>query len=206
MKVSMKGDYGVRALVELAHHYGEGPVQSAVIASRQCIPEPYLDQLLTSLRRAGFIRSVRGPQGGHALISDPRELRLSEAIGALEGSLAPIACLDDPNGCRRHAKLLSQARSGRRSRRKQPRILQSITIADLAERERAGVSFPIRNLGAGHDRHRQVAASPPAFSTSSATRRWCGSTASCPRAAPRSSPSSRAATPAAASRTASRSR
>src|SRR3989304_5201364 len=86
MKVSMKGDYGVRALIELAHHYGEGPVQSAVIASRQGVPEPYLDQLLTALRRAGFIRSVRGPQGGHALIRDPQELRLSEAIGALEGT------------------------------------------------------------------------------------------------------------------------
>jgi len=61
MKVSTKGDYGVRALVELAHHYGQGPVQSAEIAARQEVPEPYLDQLLTTLRRAGFIRSVRGP-------------------------------------------------------------------------------------------------------------------------------------------------
>ena len=60
----MKGDYGVRALVELAHRYGDGQVQSAAIATAQSIPEPYLDQLLTSLRRAGFIRSVRGPQGG----------------------------------------------------------------------------------------------------------------------------------------------
>ena len=78
MKVSTKGDYGVRALVELAHHYGEGrPMQSAEIAARQRIPESYLDQLLTSLRRAGFIRSVRGPQGGHALIRDPHDLRLS---------------------------------------------------------------------------------------------------------------------------------
>jgi len=99
MKVSMKGDYGVRALVELAHHYGEGPVQSAHIANRQGIPEPYLDQLLTSLRRAGFIRSVRGPQGGHALIRDPHDLKLSEAVSALEGSLSPIGCLDDPDGC-----------------------------------------------------------------------------------------------------------
>src|SRR5688572_33292314 len=103
MRVSMKGDYGVRALVELAHQYGNGPVQSAVIANRQSIPEPYLDQLLTSLRRAGFIRSVRGPQGGHALIRDPHDLRLSEAVSALEGSLSPIACLDDPNGCHRNA-------------------------------------------------------------------------------------------------------
>ena len=66
-------------------------MQSAAIAARQSIPEPYLDQLLTSLRRAGFIRSVRGPQGGHALIRDPHELKLREAISALEGSLAPIA-------------------------------------------------------------------------------------------------------------------
>lgn len=137
MKVSMKGDYGVRALVELAHHYGEGPVQSAVIASRQCIPEPYLDQLLTSLRRAGFIRSVRGPQGGHALIRDPRELRLSEAIGALEGSLAPIACLDDPNGCRGTASC-SLKPVWQEIEAETTRILQGITIADLAERERAG--------------------------------------------------------------------
>jgi Rrf2 family protein len=137
MKVSMKGDYGVRALVELAHHYGEGPVQSAHIANRQGIPEPYLDQLLTSLRRAGFIRSVRGPQGGHALIRDPHELRLSEAVSALEGSLAPIACLDDPSGCRktnscclRHVWQEVEAAT--------VRILDSYTISDLAERERAG--------------------------------------------------------------------
>ena len=58
MKVSTKGDYGVRALIELAHHYGEGPLQSAEIAARQEVPEPYLDQLLTNLRRAGFIRPI----------------------------------------------------------------------------------------------------------------------------------------------------
>src|SRR4029078_12453942 len=103
MKVSMKGDYGVRALVELAHHYGEGPLQSAAIAARQGIPAPYLDPLLTALRRPGVSRSVRGPQGGHALIRDPHDLRLAEAVGALEGSLAPIARLDDLNACRNTA-------------------------------------------------------------------------------------------------------
>src|SRR3989304_3363285 len=137
MKVSMKGDYGVRALVELAHHYGEGPVQSAVIAGRQSIPEPYLDQLLTALRRAGFIRSVRGPQGGHALIRDPHELRLSEAVVALEGSLSPIACLDDPNGCHRTTSC-SLRPVWQEVEAATIRILDSITIADLAERERAG--------------------------------------------------------------------
>jgi Rrf2 family protein len=137
MKVSMKGDYGVRALVELAHRYGEGPVQSATIASRQSIPEPYLDQLLTSLRRAGFIRSVRGPQGGHALIRDPQDLKLSEVIVALEGSLAPIACLDDPDGCRTTAKC-SLKPVWQEVEAATIRVLESITVADIAERERAG--------------------------------------------------------------------
>jgi Rrf2 family protein len=137
MKVSMKGDYGVRALVELAHHYGEGPLQSAAIAGRQCIPEPYLDQLLTSLRRSGFIRSVRGPQGGHALIRDPHDLRLSEVMVALEGSLAPIACLDDPNGCRGTTNC-SLRPVWQEIEQATLHILEGITIGDLAERERAG--------------------------------------------------------------------
>ena len=137
MKVSMKGDYGVRALVELAHHFGEGPVQSAVIANRQSIPEPYLDQLLTSLRRAGFIRSVRGPQGGHALIRDPHDLRLSEAVGALEGSLSPIACLDDPNGCTRTTRCCLRS-VWEEVEAATLKILNGITIADLAERQREG--------------------------------------------------------------------
>jgi Rrf2 family protein len=133
----MKGDYGVRALVELAHHYGEGPVQSSAIALRQSIPEPYLDQLLTALRRAGFIRSVRGPQGGHALIRDPRDLRLSEAITALEGSLSPIACLDDPSGCPKTASCCLRP-IWQEVEAATLRILDSVTIADLAERERSG--------------------------------------------------------------------
>src|SRR4051794_22155275 len=77
VRISTKGDYGVRALVELAHHYGEGPVQSAEIAGRQGIPEPYLDQILTTMRRAGLIRSVRGPQGGHTLARPPAEIHLA---------------------------------------------------------------------------------------------------------------------------------
>jgi Rrf2 family protein len=135
MKVSTKGDYGVRALVELAHHYGEGPVQSAEIAARQEVPEPYLDQLLTTLRRAGFIRSVRGPQGGHALIRSPGEVRLSEVMTALEGSLAPIACVDDPDACTRTGGCV-QREVWVRVRDATVQILESVTIGDLAEKER----------------------------------------------------------------------
>jgi Rrf2 family protein len=140
VRVSTKGDYGVRALIELAHRYGEGPIQSAEIAARQGIPEPYLDQLLTTLRRAGFIRSVRGPQGGHALVRHPSAIRLSEVIEALEGSLSPIACLDNgectkPGAC-------AQRDVWEQVRRATHDILDSVTIEDLAVKERRAVAGP----------------------------------------------------------------
>ena len=134
MRVPSKGDYGVRALVELAHRYGEGPVQSAEIAARQGIPEPYLDQLLTTLRRSGFIRSVRGPQGGHALIRPPSEIRLAEVIEALEGSLSPIACLDGDE-CPKPG-VCAQRDVWAEVRRATHEILNGVTIEDLAARER----------------------------------------------------------------------
>lgn len=135
MKVSTKGDYGVRALVELAHHYGEGPVQSATIASRQEVPEPYLDQLLTTLRRAGFIRSVRGPQGGHALIREPDDVKLSEVMVALEGSLSPSACVDDPESCTKSGGCVQRG-VWEQVRDATQAILENVTIGDLAEKER----------------------------------------------------------------------
>ena len=140
MRVSTKGDYGIRALVELAQHCGEGPVQSAEIARRQCIPEPYLDQLLTTLRRAGFIRSVRGPQGGHALVREPAQIRLADVIEALEGSLSPIACLDDAT-CTKPG-VCAQREVWERVRRATHDILCGVTIADLAEKEREAVAAP----------------------------------------------------------------
>jgi Rrf2 family protein len=85
MRVSMKTEYGVRALCELARSEGGGPVQSAEIARRQRVPGPFLDQVLMTLRRAGLIRSVRGPHGGHLLSRPAAEIRLDEVIGCLEG-------------------------------------------------------------------------------------------------------------------------
>ena len=140
MRVSTKGDYGIRALVELAHRYGEGPVQSAEIARRQCIPEPYLDQLLTTLRRVGFIRSLRGPQGGHALLRPAEEIRLSEVIEALEGSLSPIACLDD-GSCTKPG-VCAPRDVWEEVRRATHEILYNVTIAELAEKEREAVAAP----------------------------------------------------------------
>lgn len=96
MRISSKGEYGLRALFDLAQHYGEGLVQSDDIATRQGIPVNYLNQLLILLRKAGLIDSLRGPQGGHMLARAPENITLIEALTTLEGPLLPIdASRDD---------------------------------------------------------------------------------------------------------------
>lgn len=140
MKISTKGDYGIRALIELSHHFGEArPTQSGEIAARQKIPESYLEQLLTTLRRAGFIRSVRGPLGGHALVRTPADIRVSEVIEALEGSIMPIDCLEDGSNCAK-AGGCAQREMWEAVRKAILDVLDNTTIADLAERERAALS------------------------------------------------------------------
>lgn len=87
MRISAKGDYGLRAVLDLALHYGQGHVQSADIAARQDIPESYLVQLLNLLRKAGLVRSVRGPKGGHELAKRPEELTVGDVLSVLEGPI-----------------------------------------------------------------------------------------------------------------------
>lgn len=94
MRISTRGEYGVRALYDLAQHAGEGPIQSATIAARQQIPENYLSQLLLVLRKSGFIRSVRGPQGGHMLARAAETINLGEVLTTLEGPLVPMDCVN----------------------------------------------------------------------------------------------------------------
>ncbi|HET9848919.1 MAG TPA: Rrf2 family transcriptional regulator [Candidatus Dormibacteraeota bacterium] len=85
MRVSMKTEYGFRAVLELAANAGRGALQSAEIARRQAIPGPFLDQVLMTLRRAGMVNSTRGPHGGHQLARRPEDIRLDEVIDCLEG-------------------------------------------------------------------------------------------------------------------------
>lgn len=99
MRVSMKVDYGVRALVDLAQNTGQGPVQTAEIAQRQGVPEPYLDQLLGTLRKVGFVKSRRGPNGGYVLAVEPSTITLDQVVNALDGPTVPIDCLDGSMDC-----------------------------------------------------------------------------------------------------------
>ncbi len=140
MRVSTRSDYGLRALIELAGHYGRGPLQSSEIALRRHIPEQYLDQLLTSLRKSGFIRSVRGPSGGHELVRPPQEITVKEVIEALEGTLSPVAWLDEPPELTDHPHQCGQREIWERIRAATSEILESYSVADLLEREPTAVS------------------------------------------------------------------
>lgn len=89
MRISSKGEYGLRALLDLAQRYGDGPIQSRDIHVRQGVDENYLNQILIVLRRAGLIESIRGPQGGHRLARPPAQITMLDALLALEGPLLP---------------------------------------------------------------------------------------------------------------------
>ena len=99
MRIPMKVDYGVRALVELAMHFGEGQVQTAEIAAKQGIPEAYLEQLMTTMNKFGLVRSRRGPQGGHTLGMEPSKITLSMVMNTLEGNTSPLDCISSPTDC-----------------------------------------------------------------------------------------------------------
>jgi len=100
MKLTMKGDYGLRAMLDMAAYYGQGPIESADIARRQYIPEQYLDQILMALRKEGLVKSVRGPKGGHMLARTPAEITMAQVMQALEGYVPPMECLPNPDFCK----------------------------------------------------------------------------------------------------------
>lgn len=95
MKLSTKGRYGVKAMVDLAINYGEEPVSIKSISERQKISEYYLEQLFSPLRKADIIKSVRGAQGGYVLSRPPEEITVAEVINVLEGPIEISQCLDE---------------------------------------------------------------------------------------------------------------
>lgn len=101
MKLSTRGRYGVRAMLELALNSGKGPVPLRDLASRQEISAKYLEQLLIPLKGAGLVKSVRGARGGYMLARDPEHISLYDIVRSLEGPLAPVECVQDPQYCDR---------------------------------------------------------------------------------------------------------
>lgn len=95
VRLSTRGRYGLRAMVDLALHYGQGPVALKSIADRQNVSDHYLEQLMGSLRKAGLVTSVRGAQGGYELVRRPAEVTVGDVVRALEGPIAPVECVSE---------------------------------------------------------------------------------------------------------------
>ncbi|MBM3141885.1 MAG: RrF2 family transcriptional regulator [Chloroflexi bacterium] len=135
MKLSTRGRYGTRVLLDLALHQRGGPVPLKDIAKREEISLLYLEHLVTPLIAAGLIRSTRGARGGVCLARSPEEIKLSEVVGLLEGSIAPVDCVDDPKACSRSDLCvtrdiwveLKEAMDG---------VLESKTLHDLVEMQK----------------------------------------------------------------------
>ncbi len=135
MKLSTKGRYGTRALLDLALHQGEGPILLRDIAQRQQISLRYLEHLITPLIAGGIVRSTRGAGGGVLLARSPEEIRLSEVIQFLEGSIAPVECINNPGVCSR-SKLCVTRDIWSELRKAMNGVLESTTMQDLVERHR----------------------------------------------------------------------
>ena len=95
MKVSTRGEYGIRAMVALAHYYGDKPVALTTIARDSSVPAPYLEQLIAPLRRAGLVESKRGARGGYVLSRAPGEIRVGDIYRVMEGPVAPMDCVSE---------------------------------------------------------------------------------------------------------------
>ncbi len=95
MRLSTKGRYGLKAMFQLALHYGEGPIPLNNVAQEQKISENYLEQLVATLKKNGFLESVRGAQGGYYLSKSPSEITVGNILRALEGDIAPADCVID---------------------------------------------------------------------------------------------------------------
>jgi Rrf2 family protein len=95
-------------MVDLAQHYNEGPVQIGDIAKRQDISVKYLEQLIIPLKKANFVKSVRGPKGGHMLTKSPKEITIGEIVKVLEGGIDLADCIENADVCDRSSGCLTR--------------------------------------------------------------------------------------------------
>lgn len=108
MKISTKGRYAVRLMLDLAMSETGSPVRLKEIAARQGISDKYLEQIISILNKAGYVKSVRGPMGGYRLVRKPEEYTVGEILRLTEGSLSPVECAGADGICKRQEKCASQ--------------------------------------------------------------------------------------------------
>lgn len=135
MKVSTKGRYGLRVMMELALRSGHGTVLVADLAQAQDLPPKYLHVLLGSLRAAGLVRTLRGPNGGYELARDPGRITAKDVVEALEGRIQFAATGEEGRACGRGGPCATQE-LWEEAARALSEVLAGTTLATLAERQR----------------------------------------------------------------------
>ncbi len=135
MRLSTKARYAVRAMVELALSYDGEPVKLKTIAEKQDLSIKYLEQVMNPLRVSGFVSTQKGSRGGYRLVKSPDQITLYDLIYAVEGSLAPVDCVDNRETCDRVDSCVTRD-VWVRVHQVILRELQSTTLAELAEEQR----------------------------------------------------------------------
>ena len=138
MKLSTKGRYGVRLMLDLALHNGEGPVLLKDIARRQGISEKYLWNLINPLKTVGFVKSIRGAHGGYKLAKNPAEISLRDIMQVLEGPLCLVDCVEDPSACERSPSCITRDVWCEASQNFL-KTLEAMTLEKMVERHRVRV-------------------------------------------------------------------
>jgi Rrf2 family protein len=134
MRFSTRSEYGIRVMVRLGRHYGEGPVALSELAQEENLPLAYLEQIAGQLRRSGLVASRMGVRGGYVLARDPGAISMADIVRSLEGSLAPVSCLAEgggPGECT-HAETPCSAHSfWERLQSSVTATLAGVSVADL---------------------------------------------------------------------------
>jgi len=139
MRLSTKGRYGSRAMLELALNYESGVISLYDIAQKQGISESYLERMMTALVAAGLVTSSRGKHGGFRLTKPPEEIRLSQVIQIVEGGVTPVLCIDNPELCDRVDICITRD-IWERLKKAMLEILDSITLQDMVEMQKRKLS------------------------------------------------------------------
>lgn len=132
MKLSTRSRYGTRMMQDLAQHYDEGPIQIGDIAKRQGISVKYLEQLIIPLKKGNFIRSVRGPKGGHMLAKPPNDITIGSIVKVLEGRIVLSDCIENPDECTRSGSCVTRGIWEEATRAMYDK-LNSITLSKMLE-------------------------------------------------------------------------
>jgi len=133
MKLSTRTRYGLRAIIEIAENRRPVPLQIKAIAASQDISVKYLEQLMTILKSAGFVRSIRGSKGGYMLAKPPNQIKLSDVFDCLEGHVTTVECVEDTNFCGRAEDCVAR-QVWAEVQQAIKNVLQSITLQDLIDR------------------------------------------------------------------------